>query len=148
MRIHANRPLVQRHRSRGIGLVTAIFLLVVLAALAVAIASLSSSQQLGAYLDVQGSLAYQAARTGGEVGAFRVMRNNSCPATSTFAMPADSVLSAYTVTVVCSSTTVAGVPALTRFVITSTACNQPSAGGCPNPGASVDYVQRVVEVRL
>ena len=62
-------------RSAGIGLVTAIFLLVVLAGLAVAMVGISGAQHSASALDVQGARAYQAARAGIEWGLFQSLRN-------------------------------------------------------------------------
>jgi MSHA biogenesis protein MshP len=146
MTMRARLPLPSLRRSAGVGLVTAIFLLVVLAGLALAIVSLSSAQHVGSYLDVQGTLAYQAARAGGEVGIYRVRIGGKC-VNETIVMPADTALSTFTVTVTCEA--VAGPTVeLNRFLIRATACNQPAGGICPNQNASVDYVQRVLEVRL
>lgn len=146
---HARLPLPSLRRSAGVGLVTAIFLVVVLGGLALAIVSLSSAQHVGSYLDVQGTLAYQAARAGAEVGIYRVRVGATCTGSETIAMPANTSLSTFTVTITCVP--VAGpVEELNRFVVRATACNQPAvpSGVCPNQNASVDYVQRVVEVRL
>lgn len=145
---HARLLLPSLRRSAGVGLVTAIFLVVVLAGLALAIVSLSSAQHVGSYLDVQGTLAYQAARAGAEVGIYRVRVEGTCKG-ETIAMPANTSLSTFTVTITCEP--VAGpVEELNRHVVRATACNQPAVpgGACPNQNASVDYVQRVVEVRL
>jgi MSHA biogenesis protein MshP len=134
-------------RSTGIGLVTAIFLLVVLAALGVAMVTVFTSQQQAASLDAQGARAYQAARAGVEWGLFQQMRNGSCAGSTTFALPAASVLAGFTVTVTCKSS---GADPLTRRVLEATACNQPAGdGSCPNAATnSPDYVQRKVEVEL
>lgn len=118
-------------RLRGFAILTAIFILVVLAMLGAFIASISSSQQIGSALDVQGARAYQAARAGIEWGAYRQLRDGSCAAAANFA-PAAATLAGFTVTVTCAATADAnGGP--TVFTVTSTACNQPDAGGaCPN----------------
>ncbi|SFG63567.1 MSHA biogenesis protein MshP [Duganella sp. CF458] len=137
-------------RERGVSLVAAIFLVVVLAFLAVAIVTVTSTQQAGFALDVQGTRAYLAARSGIEWGMHRQLRSNAlCPAasgassTSNFAMPANTTLSPYTVTVTCT-TTVLG--ALKRYRMRVVACNQPAAGACPNANNSADYVQRIMQV--
>ena len=70
----------KRRRQAGVGLVTAIFLLVVLAGLGVAMVGLFNAQQTSSNLDLQGARAYQAARAGLEWGLFQQMRNNSCSA--------------------------------------------------------------------
>ena len=154
MSARLRQPLRSVRRQAGIGIVTAIFLLVVLAALGAAIMSLSNSQQSGAALDMQGSFAYQAARAGAEWGVYKALRTNvnNCVAATTFAMPASTAsdktnLAQFTVTVNCSF--IAGpTVALNRRIIRATACNQPGPAGCPNASANLDYVQRVVEVKL
>ena len=141
-------------RQAGVGLVTAIFLLVVIAGLAAALVTIFTSQQASSQLDQQGTRAYQAARAGIEWGLFRQAPNRTtCVSAGTFALPATSVLSAFTVTVTCSLTAAPVTPSdpsLNRFVLRATACNQPDGGACPNTNSSnnLDYVQRVVEVQL
>jgi MSHA biogenesis protein MshP len=107
----------------GFSLISAIFLLVVIAA-----------------LDVQGARAYQAARAGIEWGAFQVLRNTNCPAPTTLpALP--NTLASFTVTVLCTSTatTEAGLP-VTMFQLTSTAIQ-----GTP---ATPNYVDRQMSVTI
>jgi len=135
-------------RQAGVGLVTAIFLLVVIAGLATAMVAVFTSQQAGSQLDQQGARAYQAARAGIEWGLFRARQADSCVASSSFALPAAGNLSAFTVTVSCSPPGPRGDPATTARVITATACNQPTDGVCgANPLNNLDYVQRVIEVQ-
>lgn len=139
-----------RNKQAGVGLVTAIFLLVVIAGLAAAMVTVFSAQQAGSQLDLQGTRAYQAARAGIEWGLFRKTQANSCVASTNFALPANTSLSAFSVTVTC--TPVAGPGGntdLARTLIRATACNQPNNGVCgQNPGNNLDYVQRVIEVQL
>jgi MSHA biogenesis protein MshP len=86
---------------RGFSLVTAIFLLVVIAALGTFTVTLFTTQQQSAALDVLGSRAYQAARAGIEWGAYQALRNGSCVATQPLAaMP--NTLAGFTVTVTCN----------------------------------------------
>jgi MSHA biogenesis protein MshP len=150
--------LVRRQRrSAGVGLVTAIFLLVVLAGLAAAMVALGSAQQTSSALDVQGARAYQAARAGIEWGLYQNLRTPGrlCLPTSSFALPTTSTLRGFVVTVTCTSTPgPASAPAnsaagLVRYVITATACNlQPSIGACPNPSNNPDYVERQIVVTI
>ncbi len=135
-------------RQAGVGLVTAIFLLVVIAGLAAAMVTIFTAQQAGSQLDQQGTRAYQAARAGIEWGLFRYKVANDCAGSKNFAMPTASILSGLTVTVTC--TPQAGPNADTSVrVIRATACNQPdSSGACGNPTSNLDYVQRVIEVQL
>ena len=138
-------------RSAGVGLITAIFLLVVLAGLGVAMVSVFTAQQTTSTLDEQGARAYQAARAGIEWGLYQRLRNNaSCAGASSFALPSNSTLGGFVVTVNCQLVHDASLGAgLDRWVITATACNlQPSGGSCPAPATSPDYVQRTIEVRL
>lgn len=140
-------------KSRGVGIVTAIFLLVVLSGLGVALVTVFTSQQATTALDEQGARAYQAARAGIEWGLFTQLRNPAAVcagagAPETFAMPAGTSLSGFTVSVECIPMTFPSQPGLTRRVLRATACNQPGANGCPNPNNSPDYVQRVVEVQI
>ena len=57
---------------RGFTIVSAIFILVVLAALGAFVVTVSTNQQIGSALDVQGTQAYQAARSGIEWGLYQV----------------------------------------------------------------------------
>lgn len=74
---------MKRARATGFALVSAIFLLVVLALLGTMMVSLSSTQQVGQVRDVLGSRAYFAARAGIEWGVFQALRNGSCIGSST-----------------------------------------------------------------
>jgi MSHA biogenesis protein MshP len=141
-------------RSAGVGLVTAIFLLVVLAGLGTAMVTLFTSQQASSALDEQGARAYQAARAGIEWGLYMQMQAGGCPGltpsvdqfSNSFSLPANTSLDGFVVTVVCTRRGVATDP-LARYVIKATAC-KPAAGSCPNQSNNPDYVQRVVEVEI
>ena len=61
-----------RAGSRGFAIVSAIFILVVLGALGAFIVNVSTNQQIGSALDIQGVRAYQAARAGVEWGIYQV----------------------------------------------------------------------------
>jgi MSHA biogenesis protein MshP len=147
------RGVRRLRRNTGVGLVTAIFLLVVLSGLAVAMVAISSAQHATSALDVQGARAYQAARAGIEWGLFQSMRNESCtpkPGIS-FALPATSSLNGFVVTVTCTTIVPAGAPAaaLVRRVLNATACNMPAANGaCPNASNNPDYVERQIVVTI
>lgn len=130
---------------RGFALFTAIFILVVLAALGAFILNISSSQQIGSALDMQGVRAYHAARAGIEWGLYQQLQGGvACPA-GNFVPPA-ATLSGFTVSVTCVATADAhGGPTVRE--LTATACNRPNAGACPNtvtPGTL--YVERRLTV--
>ena len=135
---------MSRNRQRGIGLATAVFLLLVIGALIVFLVNLSSLQHSAAALDVQGSRAYQAARAGIEWGVYRALRNNSCAGSASFALVSD--LSDFTVTVACSDTPYTEVDASIKHVysIVATACNRPAAGVCPGTSGTY-YVERQLQ---
>lgn len=148
MNAQGHSPIRRLRRSRGVGIVTAIFLLVVLAGLGVAIMTVSTSQQTSAALDELGARAYQAARAGAEFGLYQGLRLNSCAAETALSLPAGTSLSVFAVTVQCSETVDATTGVIRRSV-RSTACNQPNGASCLTAlRTSPDYVQRVVEVNF
>ncbi|MGK5047810.1 agglutinin biogenesis protein MshP [Janthinobacterium sp. GB4P2] len=132
--------------ARGFSIVTAIFLLVVLSALGVALLSISTMQHAESALDVQGARAYQAARAGMEWGVYRQRVDGKCVASSNFSLPANGALSGFSVTVRCMQ----AAGALPRFQVIATACNQPVGGVCATVNATnnPDYVQRVVQAEF
>lgn len=140
--LHLASPAAQR----GFSLVSAIFLLVVIAALGTFAVTLSTTQQQSAALDVLGSRAYQASRAGIEWGAYQVIKG--AIACGTFAAPVatavtltGTTLQNFTVTVNCGSgaTTEAGA-AVTIYQLTSVATQ-----GTP---ATPDYVERQMSVTI
>lgn len=140
--------LLRRPRSRGISLITAIFLIVVLAGLAAAMVRLLSSQQASLGIDAAGVQADQAARSGLEWGLYQQLRLAACDPVSTFAMPSSGKLAGFTVTVTCVPGSNAVGNTTNRWTITSVACNRPDGDGCPNASDDPDYVQRRVRAEL
>lgn len=141
-----------RRRQSGLGLVTAIFLLVVLAGLGAASVSLFTSQQASSNLDVEGAKAYQAARAGIEWGLYEQLRHGRCVASTSFDLPDTSVLGSFRVTVSCTAINDllnVGREPVRRYRIKAVACNQVDEGTCgqkvPN---NPEYVQRRLEVEI
>ena len=155
-------------RQRGLSIVTAIFLMLVLALLGAFMLSVTGIQQSSQQFDVQGVRAYQAARAGIEWGAFQVLDPNNtlnpvtcspvvlptCPGTTELSPLAGS-LSVFTVTVTCNGTTNAPTTEGNRNVgayqIVATACNQPLAASpkCPNTGTPTSgYIERQLQATL
>jgi MSHA biogenesis protein MshP len=158
-------------KPRGFAIVTAVFLLVILAAIGVAIVTFSTVQQTSSAQDVMGARAYQAARAGVEWALYQrlnpqVSNPNVSPSycstasaagtavSNTFAMPSGTSLSPFTVTVQCTATANANAsnPIVVR-TITSWACTQPAASGCPgtpttSTGPATDFIQREVQVSI
>jgi len=156
---------------RGFAVITAVFLLVILAAVGVAMVTFSTAQQTSSGQDVMGARAYQAARAGVEWALYQrlnpqVGTPNVSPSycssssatgvtvTNTFAMPSGTSLSPFTVTVQCMATANANASnVIVVRTITSTACTQPASGACPGipsatPTGSQDYIQRQVQVSI
>ena len=135
---------MSRNRERGIGLATAVFLLLVTSALIGFLMNLSSLQHSAATLDLQGSRASQAARAGIEWAVYRAARDNSCARSASFTLSAD--LSDFTVTVKCTDTPYTETESREKHVysVVATACNRPSAGACPGDPAPF-YVERQLQ---
>ena len=146
-----------RRRSAGAGIVTAIFLLVVLAGLGVALVTLFTGQQQGVALDEQGVRAQQAARAGIEWGLFHRLRDTNCADGGVYPVAlAGDVLRDFTVIVSCRQ---AGNPderpvstdpdvRLDRWIIRAVACAPAVGGACPDRSNNPDYVRRVIEVQI
>jgi MSHA biogenesis protein MshP len=135
---------------RGFSLISAIFLLVVIAALGAFAVTISTTQQQSAALDLLGARAYQAARAGIEWGAYQVLPNSAavggfaanCRAGATaqaVAMP--GTLAGFAVNVACTSTAVSEAAATVNvYQLTSTA----TLGVVATP----TYVERQIGVTI
>lgn len=107
--------LSRSHAQRGMALVAALFLIIVLAALGAFAVRLSSSQQQSINLSLLGDRALAAANSGVEFGANRCLRGNACGAATTVFPPLNlnqMALKGFTVGVTCTHTTpsINGVP--------------------------------------
>lgn len=135
------------HRQRGVGLVTAILIIVGIASLAAAMVSITNYQNVSSGMDVQGARAYQAAKAGAEWGVYQAKRNGACAASASFFLPGDMSNFAATVTCNAYSVTMSSGAVVTRYRVVSTACS-PTPGSCPNVTTDSNYVQRVIDVRF
>jgi MSHA biogenesis protein MshP len=106
-------------RQAGFTLITALFLLVVVAGLSVYMITIRNVQQSTVVFAQQGARAMQAARAGIEWGIYQAMNTNPC--NDTF-FANGTALSAYEITVECTTSehTEAGLTIYT-YVLTSTA---------------------------
>lgn len=143
----ASCPLPLASAQRGFSLISAIFLLVVIAALGTFAVTLSTTQQQSAALDVMGARAYQAARAGIEWGAYQVLTPGAISCGSLAAPLSNSItltgttLQNFTVTVSCgSATALEASTSVTLYQLTSTA-KQGTA-------ATPDYVERQMSVTI
>lgn len=113
---------------RGFSIVSAIFLLVVMASLGAFMLTFSTVQQTTSAQDLEGTRAYQAARAGIEFGVYQVLRPGvaSCGSTT---LTLGGTLAGFTDNVICSASAVytEGTNTLTIFTITSNA-SQGAAG--------------------
>jgi MSHA biogenesis protein MshP len=127
---------------RGFSLISAIFLLVVIAALGTFAVTLFTTQQQSAAMDVLGARAYQASKAGIEWGAYQVLKNGGCPASPTVLSALPNTLANFSVQVDCLSTPVSEASAtITIYQLTSTA-TQGTTVGTP------DYIQRQMSVTI
>ena len=134
----------------GFVLPSAIFLVVILAALGGYMVTLSRTSHISGALDIQGSRAYQAARAGIEWAAWQVVDPQGpqlpptpCPVSpSTVASPGTvplaGTLAAFTVVVTCTRTLeMDGATQVAVYQVTSTATSGVTG--------SVDYVDRQIQ---
>lgn len=154
-----NTLMVVRHRAqRGFSLITAIFLLVVLAGLGAAMVTFSTVQHQSSALDVLGSRAYQASRAGIEWAAFEIVQSGVaappsgaggfaalCQAASaSSSVNLAGTLSAFSVSVSCNaSSAVENTATVWMYGITSTASGVAGAT-VGSPG----YVERQMTVMI
>jgi MSHA biogenesis protein MshP len=132
----------------GFTLVSVLFIVVVLAALGAALATISVRQQMGSASEMDSARALQAAHAGLEWAAFQVLRNPAPPAAAPACFGATSFVAAgldgFTVTVQCSRTSASdGATAIVFYQLVANACNAPGGGSCP-AGATppATYVER------
>lgn len=128
-------------RIGGFAIVSAIFILVVLSALAGFIVSVTSTQNLTFAQDIQGARAYQAARAGTEWALQQWLADTpstSCPSTpaGTPLTFADADLSGFTVVVSSTGPTASGGIDFCTIVATA------SSGTIGSPG----YIERQIRV--
>lgn len=118
----------------GFTLVQAVFILVVLALLGVAMMRLIGVQSSTSVFALQGARAYQAARSGLEWGAARAATGDSCSGTMT--------VENFTVDVTCSSQTFREGPIGPYDVFSISATATFSGYGSP------DYISRKAEMKV
>jgi MSHA biogenesis protein MshP len=127
---------------RGFSLITAIFLLVVIAGLGAMAVTFFTAQQQSSALDVLGSRAYQAALAGKEWGAYQVLQNSmSCTPSPNNPLTLAGNLSGFTVNVnVACNPYIETASAVAVFTLTSTATQ-----GVPGQSG---YVERVMQATI
>lgn len=122
----------------GFSLITAIFLLVVVAALVAYITNIRVVQQTTLLYGVQGARATQAARSGIEWGIYQSIVSGSCVGSTSFSDPA---FAGFSIQVQCGQTThIEGITPIDTFRLTAIA----STGSY----GSLDYVQRRIQATV
>ncbi|MBU3903827.1 MAG: hypothetical protein KJ572_08330 [Gammaproteobacteria bacterium] len=136
-----------RIMQKGFSIVTAIFLLVVLSFLGVAMVTFSTTQHQSSAMDVMGSRAYQAARAGIEWAAYNVSVTGAgvqwagCVA-NTGPGALGGTLAPFAVDVDCTATAFSeGTATIWVYDVTATA----TTGGAPGDAG---YIERVISVKL
>jgi len=134
----------------GFSIITAIFLLVVLAVLGAAMVSFSTTQQQSSAIDVMGSRAYQAARAGIEWAAYQIVNNPSsstaATCSNTFAQGSlGGTLAPFSVNVTCTSTAITGDSFTYIYYVSSVAC---TAATCPGTPGNANYIERAISAKL
>ena len=126
--------------NRGFTLITALFLLTVVALLSVYMITIRNVQQSTVVFGLQGARAMQAAQTGLEWGVYDAINNNCASVPSTFTV-ADAALAMFTINVSCTpSPHTEGSTSITTYVLTSTA--QTGTYG------TLDYVYRSLQATV
>lgn len=143
----------------GFLLPSAIFLLVILAALGAFILNISTGQHMGMGLDIRGERAWQAANAGMEWARYKIASNPSspsCPANTTWGgsgynlgFSATSTLTDFYATVECnplSQTDVQGIQTWV-FEVRVTACGPAAAAEprCPGTPTAAGYAERQLQ---
>jgi len=133
------------HKSEnGFALVSAIFLLVVLAGLGAFMATVSTIQHAGSALDVQGAKAYQAAYAGTEWGLYHALKATPSCAPSTDIGEIDAMYVTVSCAVVSQPPSEAGMGMV--YSVVATACNVSTGTTCPGDASSANYVERRISV--
>lgn len=117
---------------RGFGIVTAVFLIVVLAALGAFMVTVFGLQQSAGAVDVQSARAYHAAKAGIEWGIYQATVAASCAPVQSLTF--GGTLAGYSVTVRCTAFNADELgAAVNLYELVATACN---AAPCPNPAVN------------
>lgn len=141
-----------RKLQHGFSIITAIFLLVVLSFLGIAMVSFSTSQHQSSAMDVMGSRAYQAARAGIEWQAHFVVNSASNAAAAVPQCGTNNLgalggtLLPFTVTVNCvAASHVEGALTIWIYDVSAVACTEAI---CPSAAPGANYVERVIAVKI
>ena len=139
--------MIRANRQAGFSLITAIFLLVVVAGLVASMVGLNIGQQATVTKAVLGARGLQAAKAALEYGIFQALNSGSCNPTDTITFSAaEPALQDYSVALTCVVTTHPEATTNVDFYrLTATAARGSySLGGNANP----DYVSRTIRATV
>lgn len=137
----------QSKSQRGFSLVTAIFLLVVVAALMSSIINLSVVQHSTVVMSVQGARALQAARSALEYGVFLALNSDTCNVSQPLSfLPAEPALNSFNISLSCVMTPhLEDTRTVNVYELSATASSGTYAlGTVANP----DFVSRSIRVTV
>lgn len=125
----------------------AVFLIVTLAAIGVYLLTVSTAQTEAVTQDEQAARAHQAARTGMEWAAYRVLRDAlACaPLTQTLVLGQGLAGFSATVQIECAGGETEGGTTIELFRVTATGCNSAT---CPAAAPGPTYVERQLHLTL
>ena len=133
----------------------ALFLIVTLGSVGGFLLTVSTGQIQAASQDEQAVRAYQAAYTGVQWAAFRILRTGAdCPALNGQTVVLGNGLAGFSTTVSCISAAEdegsrTGLNAVRLFHLTVTGCNNPTAPHtCPIAAPGADYVERQLHLTV
>jgi len=133
-------------RQAGFSLISAIFLVVVLGFLGLAMVRFASVQQLASATDAESARLLHLAQSAADHGVYQVFQNaGSCPSSVNLSFPGG-----YAATVACAASGPFSEPggALTVYALVVTACNRPAAAACPGSTDGLTYVERQVRLTV
>lgn len=135
----------------GFAIFSALFVLLLMALLSAAIATLSANSQMASASDITGVQARQAARAGSEWGMHKAWNADPafCTASGNYNNFSAPLFGGMSVTVLCATAPVDELPARVSYSVTAWACNQPDplTQRCPGNAsqvASPTYVERKI----
>lgn len=137
--------ITKNKAQQGFSLITAIFLLVVVAGLGALMMTFFTAQQQSSALDALGVRANQASRAGTEWGAFQITHGGAFVAACQMGAASGSpgTLSGFAVNVSCNASShVEGGGTLWTYAISSVAATEGVSPGQP------DYVERAVRTTV
>jgi MSHA biogenesis protein MshP len=139
--------MIHHKLQKGFSLITAIFLLTVVALLMSSMINLSGVQHSTVVMSVQGARAFQAARSALEYGIFLALNSGTCNNSEALSFAAtEPALQAFDISLGCTSTTHdEGIGTVTVYELSATASSGSYAlGAVANP----DYVSRSIRVTV